>query len=47
MSREAAYALAIGATANIIFVLGTTAMMLAFALAFRPNNSQRGSGLLQ
>ena len=49
MSREAAYAFAIGATANIIFVLGATAMLLAFALAYRPNNvsSQQGSSLLQ
>jgi hypothetical protein len=49
MSRQAVYALAIGATANIPFVLGTTAMLLAFALAFRPNDvsSQQGSSLLQ
>ena len=46
MSREAAYAFAIGATANIMFVLGATAMLLAFALANRPNDvsSQQGSG---
>jgi hypothetical protein len=49
MSRQAAYAFAIGATANIMFVLGATAMLLAFALAYRPNNvsSQQGSSLLQ
>ena len=49
MSRQAVYALAIGATANIPFVLGTTAMLLAFALAFRPNNDsgQQGNNLLQ
>ena len=49
MSREAAYAFAIGATANIMFVLGATAMMLAFALAYGPNDvsSQQGNNLLQ
>jgi hypothetical protein len=49
MSREAAYAFAIGTTANIMFVLGATAMLLAFALAFRPNNvsGQQGNSLLQ
>jgi hypothetical protein len=49
MSRQAAYAFAIGATANIMFVLGATAMLLAFALAFRPNNDsgQQGNSLLQ
>jgi hypothetical protein len=48
MSREAAYAFAIGATANIIFVLGATAMLLAFALAYRPNDvsSQQRVSLL-
>ena len=49
MSREAAYAFAIGTTANIIFVLGATAMMLAFAVAYRPNDDsgQQGNNLLQ
>ena len=49
MSREAAYAFVIGATANIMFVLGATAMMLAFAVAYRPNNGsgQQGNNLLQ
>ena len=37
-TRQAAYALAIGATANIMFVIGATAMLLAFALAYRPND---------
>jgi len=47
--RQAAYAVAIGATANIMFVVGATAMLLAFALANRPNDvsSQQGSGWLQ
>jgi hypothetical protein len=31
-TRQAAYALAIGVTANIMFVIGATAMLLAFAL---------------
>ena len=35
--RQAAYAVAIGATANIMFVIGATAMLLAFALAYRPS----------
>jgi hypothetical protein len=45
----ATYAFAIGATANIMFVLGATAMLLAFALAYRPNdvNNQQRSSLLQ
>jgi hypothetical protein len=32
-----------------MFVLGATAMMLAFALAYRPNDvsSQQGNNLLQ
>jgi hypothetical protein len=49
MSREAAYAFAIGATANIMFVLGATAMLLAFALAYHPINvsGQQGGILLQ
>jgi len=33
-TRQAAYALAIGATANIMFVIGATAMLLVFALAY-------------
>jgi hypothetical protein len=40
-TKEAAYALAIGATANIMFVVGATAMLLAFALAY----SQPGRAL--
>jgi hypothetical protein len=38
MPREAAYALAIGASANIMFVVGATATLLAFALAYRPTH---------
>jgi hypothetical protein len=38
MSREATYAFAIGATANMMFVIGATATLLAFALAYRPND---------
>ena len=38
MSREAAYAFAIGATANMMFVIGATATLLAFALASCPND---------
>jgi hypothetical protein len=49
MPRQAAYAFAIGATANITFVVGATAMLLAFALAYRPNDVsiQQGGSLLQ
>ena len=38
--RQAAYAVAIGATANIMFVIGATAMLLAFALAYRPRTGR-------
>jgi len=38
--RQAAYAVAIGATANIMFVFGATAMLLAFALAYRPRTGR-------
>jgi hypothetical protein len=41
ITRQAAYALAIGATANTMFVYGATAMLLAFALAY----SQPGRAL--
>ena len=41
ITRQAAYALAIGATAGIVFVVGATAMLLAFALAY----SQPGRAL--
>jgi hypothetical protein len=39
-TRQAAYALAIGATANIMFVIGAAAMLLAFALAYRPSTGR-------
>jgi hypothetical protein len=42
----AAYAFAIGVTANIVLVVGATAMLLAFALAYRPISSQQGGSLL-